>query len=254
MDRRWNWYWIVPLILAPILFAITQNAIYLWVGFGAGVLLLWLFRHLALPPHLHNAVKLYRRGQLEAALAAATQAINKSPDRWETYHTRSLINFGLSDLAGAEKDARQAVSLKPTVSTGHIALGQALYWQARYEEAQAAYKEAIRHQAREGLNHFYLIMTQYRLGQFEDVAITAPFALKLGINNPSFMLLAYYYLLDSLERLNRPDEAAAALEQLKQHEMGLEPFQDDLASVSGFPALPALRQDVRAIASRLATA
>ena len=253
MDRRWNWFWIFPLILAPIVFAVTGQAVYLWIGFGAGVLLLWLFRHLALPPHLHRAVRLYRRGELEAAHVAATQAIDKSPERWEPYHTRSLINFGLANLPAAEQDARRAVELNPTTPTGHIALGQALYWQADYQAAQAAYKEAIRHQAREGLNHFYLAMTQYRLGQFDEVAQTAPFALQLGIGNPSFMLLAYFYLLDSLERLNRPEEAAAALHELKQHEMGLEPFQDDLASVAGFPALPALRQDVSTIAQRLAT-
>ena len=236
MDRRWNWFWVVPLILAPIMYAITQEAIFLWIGFGIGILIIFVFRTLTLPPDLNRAVRLYRRGDLEAAHVAATQSIEKSPDRWEAHHTRALINFGLARLGDSERDARQTVALKPDAHVGYIALGQALYWQARYEEAKEAYQRAVALNAKEGLDHHYLAMAQYRLGDYEDVAITAPFALKLGINNPSFTLLAYYYLFDSLKRLKRDDEAAEALAEMRKHQMGLEPFKEDLNSVSSYPA------------------
>ncbi len=251
MDRRWNWFFIIPLVLAPLAYWVTGDTRFLWLGLVIGMAMLLLFRRLALPPHLNAAIRQYRRGNLEQAMVLADRSIARRPARWEPFHLRSLIHFANSRLADAESDARQVIALKPSVYTGYTALAQALYAQARFDEARDAYQEALRRYPRDELNHFYLGITLYRLGQYDEAAQALTQALKMGLNNQSLRLLGNYYLGDSLERLGRDDEAAEAHARLVENKAGLEPLRADLLSVSNYPALPQLQKDIYAVAQRL---
>lgn len=143
MDRRWNLLFVVPLILGPVAYLAVGEMWGLWVGLVIGLALIYALRPLALPPHLHQAVKEFKRGRLEEALALADQSIAKKSTRWESFHTRSIINFGLTRLKAAETDARQAIELKSSAYVNYTALAQALYAQGRFAEAEEAYLGAI---------------------------------------------------------------------------------------------------------------
>lgn len=76
-------------------------------------------------------------------------------------------------------------------------------------------------------------------------------ALKLGIDNASLNLLGYYVLGRSREAGGDDPGAQEAYETMSGYEHGLQPLQEDLNSVTDYPALAALKQDVMLLTQRL---
>ena len=251
MNRRWNLLFLLPLALAVGGFALFNDAVYAWGGLAIGVIILYLLRPLALPPHLHGAVRFYRNGQLEQALAKANAAIDAHDDRWESFHTRSLIHFALSNLTAAADDARRAIALNPDAYVGQAALGQALYALGRYEEAETAYRRAVALSRKDGPSRYYLALTLYRLGAYEAVVETMPEALALGIDNPSLNLMGHFVLGRSLAAINQPEAAHKAYAAMGGYAHGLTPLEADLAQVAPYPALAELKADVAAMSAKL---
>jgi tetratricopeptide (TPR) repeat protein len=251
MDRRWNLLFIVPLILGPLAYLAVGEVWGLWVGLGIGIVLIYAFRPLALPPHLHKAVKQYKRGNLEDALELANQSIAKRDDRWESFHTRSIINFGLTRLSAAEEDARRAIELKPAAYVNYTALGQALYAQGRYGKASDAYYDAIERNGKDATNHLYLALSQFRQEKYKEAAERMAFALDLGIDNSSLNLLGHYVIGRSREETGDEEGAAEAYDNMLDYSHGLEPLQNDMQSVDDYPALSDLKEDVMLLTQRL---
>lgn len=251
MDRRWNALFIIPLLAALVAFLLTDEILYTGLGFLLGYLVMEGARYLLLPPNLHKAVRRFQAGELEQALELANRAVAAKPDRWESYYLRALIYFALSDLEGAEANAHQAVTLKPDNDTNYITLGQILYSRAQFAEAEEAFAEAVRLRGKEGLNQYHLGATLYRLEQCDQAAPRLELATRLGIDNKQLELLAYYYLGRCRERLDQPEEAAAAYAELSAHRDAFESLKSDLSQAPAYPALPTLRQDLAAIQQRL---
>lgn len=251
MDRRWNLLFAVPLLAALVAFLLTNQLLFTALGFVVGYLIMEGLRFLLLPPHLHNAVRLYRRGALEDALPLVEQSIAARPERWESHYLRALILFGMSRLEAAEESARQATQLNADSDINHLTLGQILYAQGRFEEAEEAFADAVRAKGREGVNQYHLASAHYRLQRYEDAAPRLELATRLGLENPQIELLAHYYLGRSLQELGDEEAANAAYEEMQKHAEALEALQEDVQNVPDYPERALLQQDISAISSRL---
>lgn len=251
MDRRWNLLFIIPLLTAFAAFLLTNQILYTGLGFIVGYLIMQGARYLLLPPNLHKAVQRFQAGELEESLALTERAIEARPDRWESYYLRTLIYFAISDLDEAEANARKAIELKPDSDTNYVSLGQVLYSKANFAEAREAFAEAVRLRGKEGMNQYYLGATLYQLDQCAEAAPRLELATRLGIDNEQLALLAYYYLARCRDRLDQPDEAAAAYAEIQEKREALAALKDDVARAPAYPALTGLRQDVAAIEKRM---
>lgn len=251
MDRRWNLLFIIPLFTAFIAFLLTNQILYTGLGFLVGYLIMEGARHLVLPPNLHKAVQRFQAGELEEALALTDEAIAARPERWESYYLRTLIYFALSNLDEAEANARKAIELKPDNDTNYVSLGQILYSKANFAEAREVFAEAVRLRGKAGLNQYYLGATLYQLGHCEEAAPRLELATRLGIDNEQLALLALYYLGRCRERLDQPEEAAAAYAEMQEQHAAFEALKEDVSRAPSYPALSGLRQDVAAIEKRM---
>lgn len=247
MDRRWNVLLIIPLFTALVAFLLTDQILYTGLGFVVGYLIMQGARYLLLPPNLHEAVQRFQAGELDEALTLTDRAIAARPERWESYYLRTLIFFALSDLDEAEASARKAIELKPDSDTNYVSLGQILYSKANFVEAREAFAEAVRLRGKEGLNQYHLGASLYQLDRCKEAAPRLELATRLGIENEQLALLALYYLGRCQERLDQPEEAAAAYAQMQEQGEALAALKEDVARAPTYPALSGLRQDVAAI-------
>lgn len=251
MERRWNLLLIIPLLTALVAFFLTEQLIYTALGFVVGYLILQGLRFLLLPPGLHGAVRAFQAGRLEEALERTNQVIDKGPDRWEPYYLRALIHFARSNLPAAEADARTAVESKPDSDTNYVTLGQVLYAQARFAEAEGAFSEAVRLRGTEGLNQYHLGATLLHLERYQDAIPRLELAIKLGISNEQMELLAHYYLARCLQQDGRDEEAAEAFATMQEHVGAFDDLKRDVNSANEYPARHLLQKDVAAIEKRL---
>ncbi|MDX1662741.1 MAG: tetratricopeptide repeat protein [Candidatus Promineifilaceae bacterium] len=251
MDRRLYILFLLPLLTALIAFFLTGELLFTALGFVVGYLLVQALRFMLLPPHVHQAVRAYQRGDLEQALALSNRAIEERPERWEPYYLRALIYFAHSELEPAEADARRAVELKPDSDLNHLTLGQILYSQARFEEAEAAFEHAVRLRRGEGMNQFQLAAARYQQDECAQAIPRLRQAIDLGIDNPQLRLLAHYYLARCLEREGQPEEAEAAYSEMQEHAEALGRLKADVERAPHYPALTRLQREVAAIEKRV---
>lgn len=254
MNQRANLLFLIPLAAALVAFFVTRQLAYTAIAFVVGYLLVEALRFKLLPPHLHQAARRYQRGDLEGALELTEKAIAARPDRWESRYLHALILFNNADLAGAERAARKALELKSDEEAVHLVLGQILFAQGAYQEAQNAYHDALSHGGKSAINHYHAATAAYRLGQCQQAIPRLELALRLGIDNPQLTLLAKYYLADCLQREGEQEAADGYFEQLAGHADELESLRHDLHIVPDFPERRALSNDVQAIAAYVPTA
>lgn len=254
MDRRWNYLYIIPLLLAFIAFSVTQQIILMAAAFGVGLLIMQLLRSRLLPPYLHKAVRQFQHGDLEEATDLVNKAITARPERWESYYLRSLISFAQTNLDQAEKDAQQAIQLNPKVHTTYIALGQVYYAQTNFQQAKEAFTQAVTRLSKQASNQYHVGTAHYRLQEYDQAIPRLELATKLGLDNPQLYLLAFYYLARSLEAQGHTEDAQIAYSEMAQYTSALEGLQQDTQHVAHFPALTLLKQDIQAIQLRLSTA
>lgn len=251
MDRRWNYLYIIPLLLAFIVFSLTEQIIFMAAAFGVGLLIMQVLRTRLLPPHLHKAVRAFQQGDTEEAAELVDMAISARPDRWESHYLRSLIHFTQTKLPEAERDAQKAIELNPKVHTTYIALGQVYYAQTNFEQAKEAFTEAVTRMGKQASNQYHVGTAHYRLEEYDQAIPRLELATKLGLDNPQLYLLAFYYLARSLEAQGHEEDAQNAYQEMGNYANALDGLKQDTQHVAHFPALDLLRQDVKAIELRL---
>lgn len=248
MNRRANLLFLIPLLAALVVYFVFQDLIVTTVAFVVGYLVMEGLRFRLVPPHLHQAARRYQRGDLESALMLTEKAIAARPQRWESYYLQSLIYFNSSDLKRAEQSAKKAIELDPEQASINLILGQILFAQGLYKDAQSAFDAALRQGGKTGIHYYHAAAAAYRLENCEEASPRLELALRLGVDNPQLVLLAKYYLATCLEKRGEQDVADRYFEQLGQHKEELESLRHDLHIVPDFPERVALSNDVQAIA------
>lgn len=248
MIRRTNLLLIIPIITALIAYFLTEQLIYTAAAFVVGYLVVGGLRFLLMPPHVHQAARLYQRGDLEGALELTEKAIAARPQRWEPHYLRALIRFSDSDLPSAEESALNAIEKQPDEAAAHLILGQVLFAQGRYAAAKETFDAAMTHGGKEGVHQYHAGAAAYRLGDYSKALPRLELALRLGLDNAQLRLLATYYVADCLQETGKHDEAAGYFEQLAGFSDELGNLRRDLQLVADYPERTALSDDIRAIA------
>lgn len=89
-----------------------------------------------------KALELKTAGDLEQAVAVASQAVEAAPTLAFPFLLRADILGLLGQISAAEKDLREACRRAPTNTTAHLELARALDRRGLLEEAVKEYKEA----------------------------------------------------------------------------------------------------------------
>lgn len=174
------------------------------------------------PVSLHLSLsEIYRRVQQEAAanneLANARTALNKIPGtdqatRPDYLRLRALIEAGFNDMASAERDFKQAMTLAPTNVSIALNYANLLWKTGRDKEALALYKQSL--QMDPG-NHAALTALGYLSRDLKDPVDAEKYFLKLVELYPEDYVP--YFALGDLYTSNRKyDRAQANYEKAHQ--------------------------------------
>ena len=141
---------------------------------------------------------------------AAAHAVASGPDLAETQTALGTVHYWLDwDWPAAETAFRKAISVDPSYSQAHRALGLVLVAMGRHEEA----REAMLH-ARE-LEPFYpmqLAVSAYERLQARDYSPALEFAQRATTVGPSFWI-GHFQLATVYEQLGNSELALKALEK-----------------------------------------
>jgi tetratricopeptide (TPR) repeat protein len=84
-----------------------------------------------------------QRGNMDAAMAALSVAIEKNPDLGLAYVSRGQLLKAKGDYAEAAQDFEKATKLEPYNFNAHYQLGLMYQYLKRFEDAIAAYQKAV---------------------------------------------------------------------------------------------------------------
>ncbi len=171
--------------------------------------------------HYNLGTTLRNLGRLEEAAGAFREALCLGRAGW-AYET--LARQALDEVRSMMEDEKRLASLRSALAaaeapktdgqreaaaTDQMRLGKLLVRLNRLEEAEAAFREAIRLKPDLASAHFFLGVTLHRLGLYEQAVTTYKKA--LGIGQGSAMI--YRNLGLALQRLGRLQEAEAVLSE-----------------------------------------
>jgi tetratricopeptide (TPR) repeat protein len=97
----------------------------------------------SISPALEDAVTALARGDLPAALTAASEACHDDPNRPETHYVYGQAWLAMAEPARAEQAFAAAIRLKPDWADAWINYGIARYRQGAIEEAKTAMRQAL---------------------------------------------------------------------------------------------------------------
>src|SRR6266508_2037313 len=119
-------------------------------------------------PAYNNLARLLmrERGDYAAALRLVDQALAREPAeptlRYSIYKNRGWAYVGLNAPALAERDLRQALSLRPVGAAAHCLLGQVLEQTGRAESAQSEWEDCLRYERADYVEAAWIAMARAR--------------------------------------------------------------------------------------------
>jgi len=224
------------------------------LGMGLTLLLLVLLRFFSTPLSFRAAYGRYRKGDLEGALEMVDKSVAARPDFWESYQLRAMIHLAMLQLGYAERDARQAVLIRPDADAAHNTLGHVYLAQERFDMAEEAYGRALDLSPGYALYLYHLGLAEFRQGKYADAAESFVAATQGTLPTGEYDLQARYYLARSWEETGEPEAAAQAEAQLAKFAYALEPLQESIAAQPDYPHVELVRADMTDLAARTARA
>ncbi len=118
--------------------------------------------------HAVSADMLVAQGRNDEALAEINRAIALAPNDAGSYRGRAWVLTALGRAEEAENDARLAIRLDPSYHSNLLALGRALFYQKRYEEAAEIFERAVSRLPDYEFAYHNLAATYGHLGRIEE--------------------------------------------------------------------------------------
>jgi tetratricopeptide (TPR) repeat protein len=243
----------IPAILGITYGMVQGNALYAITGVSFSLLLLLIQRVLTVPISYRMARRRFMAGDLDTSLDLVNRAINARPSFWESYQLRALIHLSDMRFGPAERDARQALLLRPDAHPVYNTLGQLYLADTRYSDALDAYLKALE-LSEQPLYRFYAGLAEFRLERFRAAAEAFADAIRGNLPSVTFELQAYYYFGVALEILGETEKSEEVFEDMVKFKEGLAPLKEQLSVQPDFPHLPLLQRDLRDLEARLVSA
>ncbi len=161
------------------------------------------------PTHIEQAILkalAKNRADRHADVATFVSALHKSSAQW---CQDGMALFNLKRYEEAIAAYEQAIRLNPNHATAYYNKGNALFNIKRYEEAIAAYEQAIRLNPNHATAYYNKGMALFDLKRYEEAIATYEQAIRLNPNHAD----AYHNKGNALFNLKRYEEAIAAYEQ-----------------------------------------
>lgn len=160
---------------------------------------------------LTGAIDKYMGGEYEAAAKGFHRAIGMAPHGENSLAATEYLSITYQKLGKSDqaiKAYENAVTFHPTRDDVKVKLGNLLYSQGRYQEAEDQYADAVRLNKSE-VNLFSLGNAQMANGKFSEAQ--AQFQEVIRFSGGAAQ--GYYGLGQALSKAGRYDEAVSALEQ-----------------------------------------
>ena len=172
-------------------------------------------RGLAVEPEnveLLNALgfSLFQQGNSKDAVVALEKAVTLDPKHWKAHNNLALAAIDMGELEVAEAHFRDSLAVKPQPAI-YNDLGFVLEKQGLLDEADRAYREAIKLDAGLASAHYNLGVLLARAGKFAEAESHLRTVLAKNPENAA----AHQALAQVLEKLGRTDEAAKQTELAK---------------------------------------
>ena len=135
--------------------------------------------------HNNLGAVLYKRGELEEAMAHYRQALRIRPNNEDAHFNLGVVLAGYGELEEAMEHYRKAFQLRPDYADAHYNLGTALEQRGRSEEAMEEYRQAVRIDPAHELAHYNLGNALYVRGELEEAMIHYRQAVQLNPRNAS---------------------------------------------------------------------
>jgi tetratricopeptide (TPR) repeat protein len=178
-------------------------------------------------------------------LALLNQMLEDDPDDYyarfqvgRTYYNLRCFDKSIKHLASVAKDGRARMANQQVWAHAHFYLAKAYERLARAAEAKIILDQLLEIMPSNGLGHFHRGRLAYACQDWEAAAKHFNQALLLGIDKPfvdtdlaKTLFLAEYYLGLSYDRLQRTDEARAALARAALKEPDNPAPRTDLARI-----------------------
>jgi rhodanese-related sulfurtransferase/Tfp pilus assembly protein PilF len=121
------------------------------------------------PAHLVSAQILRLEGKIDESLGEIDKAIVLEPNNADSYVTKAQVLIYTGEFEEAEQSARLAMRMNPHYEPSYLkALGRALFYQGRYEEAAKMQERVIKGLPERGHPYLYAAATYGHLGRLED--------------------------------------------------------------------------------------
>jgi len=242
----------IPALVGVTLGLISGSARDPLIGIGVTFGLLVLLRLFSTPISFRAAYNRFRRGDSAGALDLINRSISARPDFWESYQLRALIHLSNLSFQHAERDAIQALALKPDAHPVYNTLGQIYLAQERFDSAREAYTQAQAQAPNFALYDYHLGLSAYRLGEYRAAAEALAASTQGTLPLVEYDLQAHYYLLRCLEELGDEETAATVKAVLPKFKAGLAALREQLDQQPNFPHVARLRADLDAMTDLLA--
>ncbi len=177
---------------------------------------------LSLNPNLLDAERALadaamEQGDMNTLQDAANQLIRLQPAAPEGYALRAVSNMNLNQYPQAEQDIRRAIEIAPQSAYGYVELGNLRFLQKRYDEASAAYQQALERNAGSFDALRGLVNTFVAQKQVDQAIVRVNEQIAKFPNDSNFRNLLGSLLYHNKKDLNAAENALEKATALDQH-------------------------------------
>jgi predicted Zn-dependent protease len=230
------------IVLGSTLFREQSGLLFgLAVGWVIAAQLLFRSRE---PMAYQKAVRALRKNDYETAVKELDALIKTAPNAPQHYHFRARLYRLSGKLPAARRDYKKIIELHPESPVGHNELAELELQAGQYEAARAAALTAYDLSEGDWVTGYNLGMIEDRLGLSAEALAHLDHALTHKVKDSRHRLLIHLYRARALARLNRTDEAEAALERVRAERGALPEWRKLLADAQADALRAVLADDV----------